>query len=853
MKYLLKTLKLGGFAFILFALAGFMGFSGLYLYLGPNLPNVDSIREIKLQTPMTVLSKNGELIAEFGDKRRIPVTLSEVPQTFIHALIATEDKRFYEHSGVDFWGVFRAIVTNITTGTKSQGASTITQLVARNVYLDREKTFTRKFREMFLAWKIESEISKDEILELFINKAHFSHRAYGLGAAAQVYFGKELSELTLDEVAILAGIPKGESIYNPISNPQNALVRRNHVLGRMLAEGYISQEQYQEAIKKPIDSQKHGTQPVVSAPYIAELVRRKMINTYGRENAYNNGYRVYTTIDPKLQHAAQQALRDSLREYDRRHGYRGPAQHLTNLDQLSLQQRLDLLNSVPKAADLEVALVLKVESDSATLLLSDGSEHQLTWEAMSWAAPYIDENTKGKAPETANDILQPGDVIHLLASAEHQWLLSQIPEVSGGFVALNPRNGAIEALVGGYDFEQNQFNMVTQARRQPGSNIKPFIYSAALEKGYTAASVLNDAPFVKEDITAEDFWRPKNDSGRYKGLTRLRDALRFSNNSISVRLINAIGPGFAEDYLKQLGFPDEYMDPYTSLALGTASFTPLEVATGYAIFANGGYKISPYFIERVETADEDVLFRAEPIQVCQPCEERLKQITEERLLAQQERSGTQVNEMQLAQTKTETTLLSQEIEAPIELDELHRPLVAEPAMPVDPDKLAPRVIEKRNAYIITSMMKDVIHRGTAWRTLNNSRSPLLRRQDLAGKTGTTNDAKDAWFSGFNGDYVATAWVGFADYSKSLGNREYGGKAALPIWQRFMEIALADKPEHSMPQPEGIVTARINPETGKLASSHTENAIFEIFRTEYLPEKEPEDQQQVPVIFDEGIF
>ncbi len=843
MKYLLKALNRGGYAFALLALAGFMGFSALYLYLGPNLPNVESIREIRLQTPMTVLSKNGDLIAEFGDKRRIPVTLSEVPQTFIHALIATEDKRFYEHSGVDFWGVFRAIVTNITTGTKSQGASTLTQLVARNVYLNRKKTFTRKFREMFLAWKIESEISKDEILELFINKAHFSHRAYGLGAAAQVYYGKELSELALDEVAVLAGIPKGESIYNPISNPENALTRRNHVLGRMLAEGYISEQEHQEATSKPIYSQKHGTQAGVSAPYLAEMVRREMIETYGREAAYNNGYRVYTTIDYKLQQAAQQALRDSLREYDRRHGYRGPAQHLESLEELSLEQRLSLLDSLPKAAELEVALVLTVETNSATLLLPDGSQYLLGWEGMEWAAPYINEDRKGAAPEVATDILKPGDVIHLLAAGENNWQLSQVPEVSGGFVALNPQNGAIEALVGGYDFNLNQFNMVTQARRQPGSNIKPFIYSAALEKGYTAASVLNDAPFVKEDITAEDFWRPKNDSGRYKGLTRLRDALRFSNNSISVRLMNAIGPKFAEDYLKQLGFPDEYMEPYTSLALGSASFTPLEVASGYAVFANGGYKIKPYFIERVETADEDILFQAEPVQVCEPCEERIKLLTEERLLSAEQTPDS-------ANAEEPDIIAASELG---ELDELHQPLIPEPAMPVDPDKLAPRVVEKRNVFIINSMMKDVIHRGTAWRTLNNSQSPLLRRNDLGGKTGTTNDAKDAWFSGFNGDYVATAWVGFADYSKSLGNREYGGKAALPVWQRFMEMALAGKPENSMTQPEGIVTARINPDTGKLASSQTENAIFEIFRTEYLPEKESEDQQQVPVIFDEDIF
>jgi penicillin-binding protein 1A len=818
MKYLLKASIKSGYFVILIAIAGFMGFAGLYLYLGPNLPNVDSIREIRLQTPMTVYSNDGELIAEFGDKRRIPVTLDEVPQTFIDALIATEDKRFYEHSGVDFWGVMRAFVNNITTGTRSQGASTITQLVARNVYLNRKKTFTRKFREMFLAWKIESEISKHQILELFINKAHFSHRAYGLGAAAQVYYGKDIQDLALNEVAVLAGIPKGESIYNPISNPSNALARRNHVLGRMLAEGYIDQASFDEATAQPIHSSKHGTDLSVSAPYVAEMVRREMIDRFGREDAYNNGYRIYTTIDNRLQKAAQSALRKSLQEYDKRHGYRGPEQVIENFSEKSLEQKVDILKSLPVITELQPALVTETAEQRAVVLLADGSQHTLDWESMSWAAPFISSSAKGKKPKLAEDILSPGDIIRVKANEDKTYSLSQVPDVSGGFVAVNPSNGAIRALVGGYDFNLNQFNMVTQARRQPGSNIKPFIYSAALEKGYTAASVLNDAPFVKEDITAEDFWRPKNDSGRYKGPTRLRDALRFSNNSISVRLMNAINPSFAEDYLIKLGFPDEYMEPYTSLALGSASFTPLEVATGYAIFANGGYKVLPYFIEKIETPNEDVLFAAEPVQVCKSCEEQLEQRTKAE-------SSEQVID-ELTDTPTDN----------LDTDEL----TALPRLPIDEDKIAPRVIDERNAYIMNTMMKDVIHRGTAWRTLNNSGSPLLRRNDIGGKTGTTNDAKDAWFSGYNGDIAASAWVGFADYSLALGNGEWGGRAALPVWQKFMEVALAGKPENSMPQPDGIVTARINPVTGKLANSSTEKAIFEIFRTEYVPEKEPEN-------------
>ncbi|WP_144392975.1 penicillin-binding protein 1A [Pleionea sediminis] len=834
MKYLLKALNKSGYYAILFAIAGFMGFGGLYLYLGPNLPNVDSIREIRLQTPMTVYSHSGDLLAEFGDKRRIPVTLEEVPQTFIDALIATEDKRFYEHSGVDFWGVFRAIVTNVTTGTRSQGASTITQLVARNVYLNRKKTFTRKFREIFLAWKIESEISKDQILELFINKAHFSHRAYGLGAAAQVYFGKELSELELDEVAILAGIPKGESIYNPISNPDNAENRRNHVLGRMLAEGYISEEAYEETIKKPINSRKHGTDVSLSAPYLAEMVRREMIERFGREDAYNNGYRIYTTLNNEYQLAAQKALRKSLREYDRRHGYRGPEQVLEAMSDMTLDEKVDFLESLPFAAELYPAIVISIDDENkmATVLTQQGEEKNILWEGIEWAAPFINQDRKGSKPKTVSEVLKPGDVIRTILNSEDQLELSQVPDVTGGFVALKPETGAVEALVGGYDFNLNQFNMVTQARRQPGSNIKPFIYSAALEKGYTAASVLMDAPFTEFDVTAEDFWRPKNDSGNYKGPTRLRDALRFSNNSISIRLINAINPKFAEDYLIKLGFPDEYMEPYNSLALGSASFTPLEVAKGYAIFANGGYKIEPYFIERIETPNQDVLFQAEPIQVCKECEDILEKIEEQ--ASQEVANKSSLN----SQPTTDESLVSGA------QDPMLIPLEALPKLPIDEEKMAPRVIDERNVFIVNSMMKDVIHRGTAWRTLYNSGSPLLRRNDLGGKTGTTNDAKDAWFSGYNGDFVATAWVGFADYSLSLGNGEWGGRAALPVWQKFMEVALENKPQNTMSQPPGIVTARIDPKTGKLANSATEKAIFEVFRTEFVPEKEEVEEKPI---------
>ncbi len=791
----------------LLTIAGVMGFLALYLYVGPQLPDVESLREIQLQTPMRIYSADGKLINEFGDVHRIPVTLDEVPKDFINALIATEDQRFYEHSGVDFKGVMRAALNLLTTGRKSQGASTITMLVARNVFLSREKTFTRKIVEMFLAWKIENELSKDEILELFINKAHFSHRAYGLGAAAQVYYGTTLDQLTLAQLATLAGIPKGESKFNPISYPSNALRRRNHVLGRMLTEGYIDRPTFEVAVEAPITAIKHGTDIEVMAPYLAEMVRLNMIARFGKDVAYNSGLRVVTTVDSRLQTAANLALREGLMEYDRRHGYRGPEQNIEDFADRPAEEINELLEAIPDIGDLTSALVIAVADQSATIHLQNGSEAELGWDGIRWAGKFLSDNRIGNAPKTAGEVLQPGDVIRVMQGAEGEWRLSQVPEAVAGLVALKPDNGAIVSLVGGFDYNHSKYNLVTQARRQPGSNIKPFIYSAALEKGYTAASVVNDAPFVQVNEAIDEIWRPKNDSGKYKGPTRLRVALRNSTNSISVRLVQAITPRFTRDYLTRFGFSKAHMDAVPSLALGTSGFTPLEVALAYAILANGGYQVKPWYIDRVETAEGDVLFEAEPVQVCEACE---------------------------------NYLLAREILAENDLslrDEAIDPAQAIrncPEMPVPEEKVAQRVIEERNAYIISDMLADVIHKGTATGTLARAKSPLLARQDLAGKTGTTNEAKDAWFSGYNSDFVATTWVGFSDHRRSLGSREYGGKASLPIWMRFMEVALDGKPEHKMPLPPGIVSTRIDPRSGKLAPPGMEGAEFEVFRSDYLP-------------------
>ncbi|MGX5200676.1 penicillin-binding protein 1A [Aliikangiella sp. IMCC44632] len=841
----------------LFVVLGGMGFVALYLAVGPGLPDVESIRKIKLQTPMRVYSNDNQLIEEFGEKRRIPITLDQVPKDFINALLATEDQRFYQHSGVDLLGVMRAFINLAVTQTKSQGASTITMLVARNYYLSREKRFSRKFTEMFLAWKLESELSKNEILELFLNKIPFGHRAFGLGSAAQVYYGTTLDQLSLAQLATLAGIPKGQSIFNPISNPKKSRGRRNHVLGRMLAEGFITQQQFEEASNQPIETEKHGASSTVYAPHIAEMVRKQIIEMYGREVALSDGLKVYTTVDGTLQQYAQQALVEGLEEYDRRHGYRGPEQSFAIKDDYDLEQLQEWLDDIPTVSTLEPAIVTQVNEESAQLLLKNGQTTSLTLASVKWARQFVDENHRGPRINKVSDVLSQGDLIRvkMISSAtsftqdepasQPQYELAQIPEVSGGLISLNPQNGAIESLIGGYDYTINKFNMVTQARRQPGSNIKPFIYAAAFDKNYTAASIINDMPIVEEDITAENVWRPKNDGDTYLGPTSLRTALRRSRNTVSVRLIREIGPSYTKSYLEELGFPGEHMPPYLSLALGTAAFTPLEVAAGYAILANGGYKVEPWFIHKIEDANGKIIFEHQPKQVCKECEA---------VIAQRKAEKADQDEAKVP-NETEANTAHNASQSLSEASSFHNL----PLMPIPEKNVAKRVIEARVHYLIDNILQDVIHNGTAKPTLARTRSPLLKRQDLAGKTGTTNDAKDAWFSGYNLKHVATTWVGFNDHTRKLGTREFGGRAALPIWQKFMEKALANTPQINHLRPEGITTVRIDPKTGLLATSATENPIFELFRNENVPTEYAEPpigdifNQDNEVVDEEGIF
>ncbi len=747
-----------------------VGLAATYIYFEQQLPNVNVLKDVRFQVPLRVFTADEKLIAEYGDKRRIPIPIDAIPKPLIDAILATEDQRFYQHPGIDPVGLLRAAWQLVLTGEKDQGGSTITMQVARNFFLSRKKTYTRKLREILLAIKIDKELSKRKILELYLNKIYLGNRAYGVGAAATVYYGKPLNELTLVQFAMIAGLPKAPSAINPIANPEAALKRRNHVLSRMLEEHYIDETVYQTATNVPITASYHGSSPEVNAPYIAEMARTTLLAEYG-DAAYTMGLKIYTTIDSQLQKQATRNVRNGLLAYSKRHGYRGIEQHHPPVTTLGDAQQI--LSNTPTIADILPAIVLATQTQSATALLADGQQITLPWSGLKWARPVINakRNILGRTPTQASDILKPGDVIRV-RQIGNQWRLTQLPIIQGALVALNPSNGALLALVGGFNFNQSKFNRAIQAQRQPGSAFKPFIYSAALEKGLTLASIINDAPIVIEDASAEDAWRPNNDNHRFHGPTRLRYGIIHSTNLVTVRLLQTIGIPFARQYLQRFGFVETQLPNTLSLALGSGTVTPLELAQGYASFANGGYKITPHFIQRITDDDNDVLYQAIPNIACATC-------------------------------YTSDISMRGDVDQP----------------------LAPRIISPRNAYLITSALQDVIKYGTG------RRARTLHRQDLAGKTGTTNKQVDAWFSGFNGDIVLTVWTGF---DAPRGVHEYGQQLALPIWIDFMKYALANRPEHSLSQPPGIVTVRIDRKTGLPASTEQQDTKFELFRKEYAP-------------------
>jgi len=686
-------------------------------------------------------------------------------------------------------GLARAASELVLTGEKGSGGSTLTMQVARNYFLTFERTFMRKFNEILLAIEIERALDKREIFELYFNRVFLGHRAYGFEAASRVYYGRGIGELTLAEHAMLAGIPKAPSRNNPISGPEAGKQRRDWILGRMYALDYIDAAEYQEARQSPDSASHHGERISFAAHYAAEMARQEMLDRYGMD-AYTNGYQVYTTIDSHLQQVARRAVLDGLFTYDKRHGYRGPERRLgtTGSPQSDRERWREALAETATIAGLQPAVVTAIDpaDNSTSLLLRDGSTATLPFDnGVSSARPYRTENYTGNAPTSAGEVFNPGDLIRIEADAEGAWQLAQVPAAQAALVSLNPDNGAIISIVGGMGFELSKFNRATQAQRQPGSNFKPFLYSAALDAGFTAASIINDAPVVMEDTSLEDIWRPENDGGEFHGPTRLRWALTKSRNLVSIRLLQQLGVARLLPYLETLGFDTSGYTRDLSLALGTMSMSPLQMATGYAVIANGGYRVEPYLIQRVDDLEGQTIFEASPATVCRDCDEG----------------------------------------APAPDRELSMEEILAGAGPGGPR--APRVMDRRVNFIIDSILKDVITRGTGRKAL------VLERGDIAGKTGTTNGPMDAWFSGYNRDVVTSTWVGFDNYTP-LGRREFGGTAALPIWIAYMREALADSPETQRPLPAGIVNVRIDPDTGLLAGSGQRNAIFEYFREEHVP-------------------
>ena len=810
---ILRFFLASGFAL---AVAGLITVAAAYFYIEPQLPPIERLKEVQLQVPLRVYTSDGELIAEFGEQRRTPVRYAELPQIIIDAILATEDDRFFQHPGVDYQGLVRAVVELIRTGEKRQGGSTITMQVARNFFLSSEKTYLRKLTEIFLALKIERFLSKQEILELYLNKIYFGHRAYGIAAAAQVYYGVPIDELSVAQVAMIAGLPKAPSANNPVSNPTRALQRRSYVLRRMYELGAIDTVQYRDAMNEPDNASLHTQSIGVKAPYVAEMVRSHMLERFGDE-AYSAGYKVVTTLDSARQRAANTALASALLDYDRRHGYRGVMKHVELAPDAGEEDFATLLKGYRPVGDLPAALVVEVQEQSARAWLNGGFI-ELDWEGLAWARRFESVNRRGPELKNAGEVLKRGDLIRVQAQADGRWRLAQVPQVAGALVSLRPQDGALQALSGGFDFYSSKFNRATQAQRQPGSSFKPFVYSAALARGYTLASLFNDAPVVFDDPSLETTWRPENYSGKFYGPTRMREALTRSRNLVSIRLVRAIGPRYAARYAQRFGFREEQIPKDLSLALGSGFATPLEMARAYSVWANGGFYVEPYFIQQIRDAHDEAIFNANPALACLECEERRKQEAETALATEIE---AEIADEPQATPGEPLEAGTDDMGAGNDMEQ-----VAEPG----PEPVyAERVVDAANVYLITSMLQDVVKRGTGRRAM------ALGRNDLAGKTGTTNDQRDAWFCGFNTALVTTVWVGF-DRVQPLGNGETGSRAALPMWVDYMGKALQGVPESVLPQPPGLVTVRIDAKTGLRLPPGQAGGLFELFRPEHVPQR-----------------
>jgi penicillin-binding protein 1A len=750
-----------------------LAFAALVAY--PTLPSLEALTDYRPKIPLRVYSADDILLGEFGQERRALVKIEQVPKVLTQAILAAEDERFYQHGGVDYLGVIRAAYSNFVSGGARQGASTITMQVARNFFLTKEKTLTRKFNEALLAFKIESSLSKDKILEIYINQIYLGQRAYGFAAAAQTYFGKNIEQLSLAEAAMLAGLPKAPSRLNPVASPKRAQARQHYVLRRMQDLGFIDAKQAEAAERETLRVKRQQQEYAVSADFLAEMVRQLVYERY-QEETYTRGFRIYTTVRSRDQEAAYRAVRSGVLEYDRRHGYRGPEGYL-ELKELkgdALEETIeDALQEVSESGELLPAVVLEASPALVKAFVRGGETVEISGDGLKFARRALAD----KGPPQSR--IRRGALIRVKQGAKNGWEILQLPEVEAALIAMNPQDGAVRALVGGFDFGRSQFNHVVQAWRQPGSSFKPFIYSAALEKGFTAASIINDAPlYFDAQQTGNEVWEPKNYDGKYEGPMRLRTALAKSKNLVSVRILQAIGPQYAQDYVTRFGFDPTRHPAYLTMALGAGTATPLQMAVAYTVFANGGFRITPYLIERVEDDSGQVLERAEAVRAGEGAE---------------------------------------------------------------------RILDPRNAFIMANILQDTVKYGTAVRARS------LRRGDLAGKTGTTNEYVDAWFAGFTPDLVAVTWIGF-DQPKSLGDGETGARAALPIWMDYMGVALKDSPEKEYVVPEGVVAVKINPETGLRDPA---DGTTEYFYAEYAPPPAEESTAAGPIkpleLFRDQIF
>ena len=811
-----------------------------YWLIAPRLPSVADLKDYHMQVPLRVLSADGKLIASFGETRRIPVTIENVPDRLKHAVLSAEDADFYHHPGVDWHGIARAGWHVIVTGgDKGPGGSTITQQVARNIFLSPEKLYSRKITEIFIALRIEHELSKDQILELYLNKMFLGHRSYGVAAAAEYYYGKTLDQLTVAECAMIASTFQLPSMVNPINNPKRGIARRNWVLGEMLQHNYITKAMYEQAIAEPNHAYPHEQPIEVDAPYLAEMVRRQVLDRFGND-ALTEGYVVKTTLQSKNQQMAAEALRDGLIAYDHRHGWRGPEAHQDLPADAGTADYDSLLSSYTNVSGLLPGLVIASDAKQATIYLPSHENVILDLAAMSWARPHVGDDRVGAAPTSVSSVLKRGDIIRLARDEKGEWQLAQIPAAQAALTSINPEDGAIQALVGGFNFVRSKFNRAVMAARQPGSSFKPYLYSAAFERGFTPSSIINDAPLALPDPSKPNgLWTPSNDDNKFAGPMRLREALVQSKNLVSVRLLDAIGVRYAREYATRFGFSLDAIPANLSMALGTASVSPMSMARGYAVFANGGYLVTPYFIHEIDDRNGKPVYVANPARACRSCQERL--------LDSRPPGPPPANMLSTPANNLASAA------APAGSSSVDG--VGEAVLPADvhgdnahPPVLAPRVIEARNDYLITSLMKDVILRGTGFA------AKALGRDDLAGKTGSTNDHRDGWFVGFNGDLSTAVWVGFDDYT-SLGQGEFGAKTALPIWMDYMGAALKGLPSNTLPMPPGISTVLINRQNGLPTTADDPDSMNEMFKVEDVDrlrnqaaQQKEQDQQHAYDIF-----